>query len=244
MEPGGAASLAVRVQAAGLPKLHSSHGDKQGLRWMWVELPLPKFSGAGVKKARLLNRQKGLSVACAVVSASRRGAPTDADLKELTEAAGRTIAEAARLDLEIADTTPSKLAWDTLQAGKPVYGDRDYSFTSLPQGFEGLKYLRTEMDEKLSTAAFSITFRMNQAVTVYVAHHDRLQTKPAWLSDFANTGLVIRNEAGHFNLYSRDFAGGAVTLGGNTASGENVKQSMYFVIVRPCGKIPAVQRRY
>jgi hypothetical protein len=52
----------------------------------WMDLALPKFAVAGVKRFRLLATQQGLTVARAVVSSSRTAPPSDADLKDLEAA--------------------------------------------------------------------------------------------------------------------------------------------------------------
>ncbi len=66
-----------------LKPTHASHlGPKQPSRWGWIEVKLPKYAEPGLKTVRILSGQKGFSVAFAVVSATRKDPPSDAELKE------------------------------------------------------------------------------------------------------------------------------------------------------------------
>ncbi|HVE43382.1 MAG TPA: LamG domain-containing protein [Planctomycetota bacterium] len=77
-------------------KTHASHTGRGRPvpRFGWVSIPLPKFTTPGAKKVRLTSAEKGFCVVQALVSATRPGAPTNADLKELErtrlETRGRT----------------------------------------------------------------------------------------------------------------------------------------------------------
>jgi hypothetical protein len=82
-EPGGDAWVPVKLPYLSLKKLHEMHtGPKEPDRWEWIAVPLPKYGAAGTKTLRLLSRQKGFSVAHAVVSARRTGPPRDAELRD------------------------------------------------------------------------------------------------------------------------------------------------------------------
>ncbi|MBV8880652.1 MAG: hypothetical protein JO332_11840, partial [Planctomycetaceae bacterium] len=83
-EPGDATGQAVKIPLMSLKKLHSQHvGPKEPDRWDWIPVPLPKAEAAGAKKLRLLTDQKGFAIAHVVVSATRKGPPGAAELKEL-----------------------------------------------------------------------------------------------------------------------------------------------------------------
>jgi hypothetical protein len=69
-------------------KTHESHTGRGRPvpRFGWVSIPLPKFTAPGAKKVRLTSNEKGFCVAEALVSATRTGAPTNAEMKELERA--------------------------------------------------------------------------------------------------------------------------------------------------------------
>jgi hypothetical protein len=139
---------------------------------------------------------------------------------------------------QIANTSPSRYLWDTLDAGKAQYIDRAYTFTAVGVPYAGLPYLKTANDDKGSTGSTFITFDVNQAVTVYVAHDDRFAAKPAWMDlGFTDVGDDLASGAGTFSLWAKDFAAGTVTLGGNTPDGV-AQNSMYSVVVRPAAAGP------
>lgn len=82
IEPGSNNSMSVRHQVSFLKPVHSAHGGaKEAKIWEWAELKLPKYSLAGVKEVRIVTDQKAFSVAFIVVSASRGGPPSEAEMK-------------------------------------------------------------------------------------------------------------------------------------------------------------------
>jgi len=136
-------------------------------------------------------------------------------------------------DLIITNTSPGSYQWDILANGDLVYIDRNYLFTSIPSELVGLDYLRTANSDKGSRAG--ITFDVNRAATVFVAHDVRFSTLPGWLSSWTNTGMSIITNDASFDVYSRDFPAGNIVLGGNNDSGDSVN-SMYTVIIS--GNVP------
>lgn len=75
---------AVRPQIFTSHRLHAQHGGvKEATRWGWVSLSLPAFTTAGPKTLRLLPSGDGFTLAHAVVSSVRTGAPSDAEVKAL-----------------------------------------------------------------------------------------------------------------------------------------------------------------
>lgn len=86
-EPGSEESLFVRPPSLGLKKKHSDHlGPKTAEKWEWIPLGPLKFASPGSKKLRLLTDQRGFSVGCLIVSATRTGPPREIELKELQKA--------------------------------------------------------------------------------------------------------------------------------------------------------------
>ena len=134
-------------------------------------------------------------------------------------------------DLEITNLTPSgyEVAYNGLNIGAVEFVDRTYIFNSVPSAYRGKTYIKTANDDKGSTGSSFVTFDINRGATVYVAHDDRINPKPSWMSDFIYTGdnLVSSDSSNTFSLYAKVFVAGTVTLGGNYGS----SASMYSVVV-------------
>ncbi len=115
-----------------------------------------------------------------------------------------------------------------LQNGSTVYIDKESIYSSVPTLMEGAIYIKTANTDKGKSNPSFLTFDVNQAATVYVAHDDMNTTKPSWLTSFINTGddLVTMNST--LSVFTKNFFGGAITLGGNEGKGG---KSMYTVIV-------------
>ncbi|WP_443147597.1 Ig-like domain-containing protein, partial [Nitrospira sp.] len=122
-----------------------------------------------------------------------------------------------------------------LQAGGTVYIDRSYTFTTVPTLVQGAAYIRTANDDKAATNTAFLSFTVNQPVSVYVAHGDRITSKPAWLNTFTDTGTNLVTSDATFSLFVRSFPAGTITLGGNASGG---CCSMYSVIVKADGATP------
>jgi len=93
--------------------------------------------------------------------------------------------------------------YDNLYVNQEQYVDRTYTFTNMPPFVQGQTYIKTENDDKGSTGTSFLTFDINQAARVYVAHDDRIVSKPSWMSSFADTGdnLVTSEDDNIFSLY-------------------------------------------
>ena len=121
--------------------------------------------------------------------------------------------------------------YDSLSVGQLLYIDRTYTFTDVGS-FSGANYIKTANNDKQATDNSFLTFTVNADAVVYVAHDDRIETKPSWLSSFIDIGenLVSSDGNKQFSLYRKEFEAGTVVIGGN--SGE-VSGSMYSVIAEP-----------
>ncbi|GMQ88880.1 MAG: hypothetical protein BMS9Abin09_0320 [Gammaproteobacteria bacterium] len=126
----------------------------------------------------------------------------------------------------VANTIPSNYAWDTLAAGKLLYIDRNYKYLSIPALYQGLTYLQTSNDAKLSVGDAVINFDVTGEATVYVAHTAAASARPAWLQSWQATGDVLDTSDRALYVYAKDFTPGRVALGGNEGS-----PSMYTVLV-------------
>lgn len=124
------------------------------------------------------------------------------------------------------NTLPANYVWDTIESGKTVYVDRSYVFTNIPENYIGLEFLRTANDDKYISGPDSVSFNVDEAVTVFVAYDFRNTPIPTWLATWNNTGDVIEASHTTMNLYRKDFDAGVVSLDGN-----ELGNSMYVALV-------------
>ncbi len=110
IEPGALAAAPLKHSLRNLRRNHDHRKEpKSPARWDWVEIPLPKSAGPGLKRVRILTEQAGFGVGAALVSSSRRSPPTEPELKEL---------ETARaLDAPIQAADPDLIGYWTLDEG-------------------------------------------------------------------------------------------------------------------------------
>jgi hypothetical protein len=138
-------------------------------------------------------------------------------------------------NLDVKDTNNS-LDWsihDMPVSGDKAYGDRVYTFATLPSIIANSEWIRTPADSKLFTASPLVTFSVTKPVTVYVAHDDRITTKPDWLTGWTNTGeKIVLPNAPTFNvnytLFSKQYPAGTVSLGTNG----HTSHLMYMIFVK------------
>ncbi|MFP4522070.1 MAG: nucleoside hydrolase-like domain-containing protein, partial [Fibrobacterota bacterium] len=123
----------------------------------------------------------------------------------------------------------SAYEWDTLETGKELFIDRDYTFQSVPESYTGEVYLKTANGDK-GDASNSISFDVNLDVTVYIIMDDRASV-PSWMSDFEDTGDdVVADDASSnltYSLYSADYSAGTLSFGANGS------ENMYMLVVVP-----------
>ena len=103
--------------------------------------------------------------------------------------------------------------------GDIVFGDREFTITSLPEKLAGAEHILTACDSK-SYESDVAAFTAGADEIVYIAIDQRVETIPSWLSSYTDTGMQVSlsNDV-KFNLYSKEFASGdTVTLGTNGQS--------------------------
>ena len=130
--------------------------------------------------------------------------------------------------LSVRDTTPTNYVWDTLAKGKAVYVDRSYVYTEVPSAYAGFNVLHTANDHKSASGANLLSFDVDQAVTVYVAHDVRIQNKPDWLATWTDTGENLVSNDATLHLFQKAFPAGTVRLGANGGASSS---SMYTVLL-------------
>jgi lysophospholipase L1-like esterase len=133
------------------------------------------------------------------------------------------------------DLSPTNHKQNLLETGYPPYTDESYTLTSIPAALADGIWIQTANAESGNTAASYIDFTVDRPVTVYVAYDAGAASPPTWLTgNYANTGLTVQTtdpNSPTLKVYSRTFAAGAVSLGGNLASGASGANSNYLAIV-------------
>ena len=142
-------------------------------------------------------------------------------------------------NLKAASGKPYEVASTGLLPEAMTYIDRSYTYTTIPAYLQNATYLKTANDDKDSSGVTFLTFDVNQPVTVYVAHDERITTKPAWLNAFTALAETVDTTDTSFALYAKSFPAGSITLGGNDDH-NTFNQSMYTVAVVPPSGIPAL----
>jgi hypothetical protein len=117
--------------------------------------------------------------------------------------------------------------------GSTTYVDRTYTYTNVPSAVAGATYIRTANNDKMATGSAFLSFSVNQPVTVYVAYHTKILSRPSWLTGFSDVGMDLTVPNVTLRLYAKAFAAGSVVLGAN--EGTSSGHSMYTVIVIPGG---------
>ncbi|TWP47483.1 carbohydrate-binding protein [Lentzea tibetensis] len=129
-------------------------------------------------------------------------------------------------DLAVADTANAG-DWSiqaNLRTGVAQYGDRAFTFTTVPAEIAGATWIRTANDSKSATQNPLVRFTINRDALVYVAVDTRSGKRP-WMDNlWLDTGLQLVNNEGSpktFQLFAKGFPAGEVALGPNAASGSN-----------------------
>ncbi|MCD6115711.1 Ig-like domain-containing protein [bacterium] len=136
-----------------------------------------------------------------------------------------------RTDSKAVIASLSKTSYDVehISVGDTCYIDRPHTITSIPSQLEELLWIRTANDDKLSTDPLS--FHLNKASVVYVAHDKRITELPDWLSGWDELNEQISNSrSDKYNIFYKKFSEGDVELGANGGTAED---NMYFVLIKP-----------
>lgn len=119
---------------------------------------------------------------------------------------------------------------ESAAVGDLLYGDRDVTYSVLPDALTGAEMIVTACDAKNSSGQLA-HFTAAADMTVYIALDDRVTNIPAWLSDYQKTALTAENDKGvTFDLYALAVrAGDAVILGENGQSSGCVNYTVFAV---------------
>lgn len=119
-----------------------------------------------------------------------------------------------------------------LQVGNAVYGDRTYTFLTIPSALLGLPWIRTANDSKTSTLNPLATFTLGASADVSVALN-KSGPVPAWIdATWLDTGTTLTTRESStstktFEIFKKSFPAGSVSLGPWGQS-----SSLYTVIVK------------
>jgi hypothetical protein len=119
--------------------------------------------------------------------------------------------------------------------GATAYIDEPYVLGALTPTLQNLPMIQTAMGDAGTTTANNLTFTLDKPGTVYVAVDKALTTLPAFLSGWTLTSesAGINNTASSaFNVYSKQFSAGSVTLGGNIQPPASGSANMYVVFIK------------
>jgi hypothetical protein len=125
---------------------------------------------------------------------------------------------------------------DGLDSGQTVYSDRSYVYSEMPGYLKGSTYIKTSNNDKLVQEAEFLSFDLNTSATIYIAHDERYDIKPQWLSAYMDTGDLINIDMNGnvvFRIFKKDYTAGKVYLGGNVNPAEKKDYSMYLIMAVP-----------
>ena len=153
--------------------------------------------------------------------------------KERIPVNGRLVQDLRVQDAENASAW--KIAFDSA-AGSPVFGDRDFTFTSIPEVLNGSEAILTACNSKNYTADDLATFVAAEDLTLYVGLDNRVEAVPAWMSGYTKTDMTaVSSNDVIFEIYQTDVkAGTLVQLGSN---GQSYQCVNYIVNVASAGEM-------
>lgn len=119
---------------------------------------------------------------------------------------------------------------DAVNVGGTVYGDRDYTYTSLPRTIAGGESILTACDSKTYTGNLAV-FTAGEDMDVFVLLDERVTTAPSWLGEWKATGetAVTSNDV-TYKVYQKSVkTGESVTLGTNGQTSGCVGYTVFAV---------------
>lgn len=123
-----------------------------------------------------------------------------------------------------------------ISEGETLYSDSAETVTFLPELFGKKEFIRTASADAAETGADYLAFELSANAVVYAAYDADAANLPAWLDDgsWEATAFTIAADDGvSRKLYSKRFAAGLVTLGGNQVAPADPGTVNYTVIALP-----------
>ena len=121
-------------------------------------------------------------------------------------------------------------------SGLTIFGDRDFTISSMPEFLNGVEWISTAMNSRTNTSLSTFaSFRALYDGEVYIAHSDRIENKPDWLSEYEETDMTItvtetEDTERSLTIYKKSVStGDVVELGINSNDG-TVYSLMYIVL--------------
>ena len=134
--------------------------------------------------------------------------------------------------------SPTNHKQNLLEVGYAPYIDAAYTLTVIPAALANGIWIQTANAESNDSSVSYIDFNVDRPVTVYVAYDAGAVSLPDWLnpgtSGFVDAGMNIQTTdplTPSLRVYSQTFIAGAVSLGGNLATGASGADSNYLVVV-------------
>ncbi len=135
----------------------------------------------------------------------------------------------SNLSIQDAENASDWTFAENLSVGSKVFGDREFTFTELPQVVLGAEQILTACDSKNYTETAG-TCKASADITVYVAVDARTENTPAFLSDWEKTDLIAKSSNDvNFVIYQKQFSkGDLITLGSNGQSAYCVNYTVFL----------------
>ena len=120
------------------------------------------------------------------------------------------------------------IANDTAGTGSKVFGDREFTFTMLPETLKGSEEILTACDSKNYTQD-TAQFEAGEDITVYIALDQRVENVPAWMADYTKTDMTaVSSNDVTFEIYQKNYSSGeTVLLGANGQSAYCVNYAVF-----------------
>ncbi|MDG5816668.1 T9SS type A sorting domain-containing protein [Chitinispirillales bacterium ANBcel5] len=122
-------------------------------------------------------------------------------------------------------------------SGQTSFGDRDFIVESIPDYLNGSEWIQTAMNSRTNASIDNYAFfTANTNGFLFIAHSDRIEEKPEWLSNYENTEETITIEEDTethrtLTLYRKAISqGDEIELGINSSDGTTLSL-MYIPII-------------
>ena len=167
-----------------------------------------------------------------VLHLKKTGGPTSTPGSSPTPTRTPTPVPGSLISNLVVYDTVNASAWSiqtNLQSGNTQYGDRTYTWTTVPSLVAGSQWIRTAQLSRSYTGSPVATFSLTAPATVYIAFDDRY-TEPSWMSGYTDTGQdMVNSEPNPYSLYSASYSSPQTISLGPVGSGS---YGMYSVIAR------------
>ncbi len=135
-------------------------------------------------------------------------------------------------NLSVKDSA-NRMKWDIADGaavGSTIFGDRDFTYITMPNALTGAEYIKTACDSKYWSDDLA-QFTAAEDMTLYIALDNRVDPLPSWMSGFTKTDMTTASSNDvTFDIYAKDIQGGdVVTLGTNGQSSYCVNYTVFAV---------------